>query len=173
MNKFSDFLIPKNIYELLQLITVIIAIFAIVLAWGSFNEAKKARQDIFLPVIVVDGTIADNLHKQIGADVRNIGKGVAFNVEVTIEGLSKYSKRKTLKIEDTHRWSINPIDENDAREINSLKGRKRITLLVSYEDIHHRKIKTKCYGYHESYKYNNKDYSRLIFDLENFEYCTP
>jgi len=158
---------------IISIISTLLIVIAIFIAWRALEETTKARQDIFLPIIIVDGVIFDNFHRQMGVDIRNTGKGIAFNIKIMIQGLTKFNERKTLQVGDTHRWHIIPTKEKDMSEIDDLEGRKGIILLISYEDVHHRKIKTKYYGQHVFYKHETKEYSRIEFDLVNFEYCPP
>ncbi len=143
----------------------------------ALKETQKARRDPFLPIILADGITLDNFNKQASMDYRNIGRGVALNVHIDLEGFVKKHPILRPDPDKAYRWSIYEEKPNDSlkimQEIDKMKKLKKITCVISYYDIFKRQIRTVYEGTYRQRFYNDILYTVIDFDTEKFDYELP
>lgn len=140
----NNILILQWVQIILFILAVALAYFSLKIAIHSLSESKKARRDIFLPIIIIPENLSfSQAAYQYGGSLhlKNIGHGIARDVEATMTGIKKHFREKFIEISsdlDKYTWNISLKDTELVT-----KQLQKPEIVISYTDIFKRQIITK------------------------------
>lgn len=142
------------------------------MASNSLSESKKARRDIFLPVILADD-IAVQSHttdRSSGATFTNYGKGVAKDITVHITSFKKDTLGvRYFQTDKPYNWRFFIPEQ----EVSSKDFPNRINCVIEYNDIFNRKSKIIYSAKKQEFEIGDRKFWKLVFDLDNPEINLP
>lgn len=143
-----------------QLIVAVLIGFYALQVRNSVNEMKKHRMSLFKPIMGCEWVSPQKQIPRIYVgNIRNYGKGPAFNIRVRIKGTKYETEERGYSVfpekgnERETVLRLEPKDHEQRSDFELAEGVKRGTLVFIYEDIAKNKFETRIEFWKENHKW--------------------